>query len=68
MTSSASRSREYKSATDGLATMEMREEGKRSRMALKAGRLITASPTQFVARTNIFEKLTLPATLALGNH
>ena len=49
-------SRPYKSATHGLASTEIRAVENRSRIARKAGNDITASPTQLVARTKMFEK------------
>ena len=49
-------SRPYKSATHGLARIEMRAVGNFSRIARSAGSDITASPTQLVARIRMFEK------------
>src|SRR5690349_842393 len=46
-------SRPYRPATHGLARMVMEASGNRRRNACKAGTDITASPTQFVARTNM---------------
>ena len=56
MISSMNDSRPYKSATHGLARIEIRAVGKRSRIARSAGSDITASPIQLVARTRMFEK------------
>src|SRR5260370_16257175 len=58
MTSVAQDSRAYRSATAGLARMAIWALGNRPRIARSAGRHITASPTQFVARTRIFENST----------
>src|ERR1700722_19903138 len=55
MISSINDSRAYKSATQGLASTEIRAVENRSRMARNAGTDITASPTQLVARTRMFE-------------
>jgi hypothetical protein len=43
------------SATQGRARTAISALGKLSRMAASAGSDMTASPTQFVARTRIFE-------------
>src|SRR5579884_1576250 len=51
--SSQNGSRRYKSATQGFARMAIFESGNRSRKARRAGKDMTASPTQFVARTKI---------------
>src|SRR6185437_2686879 len=57
--SSQNGSRLYKLATQGLANMEMRAAGNCSRKACNAGTDITASPTQFVARTKILRNCIL---------
>ncbi len=58
ITSSAKSSRAYRSATQGFAKMAMWADGNRPRIARSAGSDITASPTQFVARTRMREKFT----------
>ena len=55
MISSANDSWIYRSATDDFARIAIRALGNRSRIARKAGSDITASPTQLVARTRMFE-------------
>src|SRR3954471_16113302 len=48
-------SRAYRSATQGFARIAMCACGKMSRMARSAGRDMTASPIQLVARTQILD-------------